>query len=37
MGINDIVHLMALDLKDVCDSIIIDTDIYSEHKLQWFF
>lgn len=33
---NDIVCLMALDLKDLCNLIIIDTNIYSGNKEQWF-
>jgi len=37
MGINDIVYLMALDLKDLCDLTIIDTDIYSRNRKQWYF
>lgn len=36
MGANDIVHLMVLDLGDLCDLTIVDTGIYSENKEQWY-
>lgn len=36
MGMNDIVYLMAHDLADLCDLTIIDTDIYSGNREQWY-
>jgi hypothetical protein len=36
MGSNDIVYLMAQDLKDLCDLTIIDTDIYGGNRASWF-
>jgi glycosyltransferase involved in cell wall biosynthesis len=33
---NDIVYLMAEDLKDLCDLTIIDTCIYSGNKEKWW-
>jgi glycosyltransferase involved in cell wall biosynthesis len=36
MGANDIVCLMASDLKNLCDSTIVDTGIYSGNKEQWY-
>lgn len=36
MGTNDVVYLMALDLRDLCDLTIVDTGIYSGNKEQWY-
>ena len=36
MGENDIVHLMACDLAELCDLTVIDTGIYSHHESAWY-
>lgn len=36
MGENDIVYLMSRDLKDLCDLVLIDTNIYSGNKDNWY-
>lgn len=36
MGENDVVYLISLDLKDLCDLIIVDTGIYSGNKENWY-
>lgn len=36
MGTNDVVYLMALDLRELCDLTIVDTGIYFGNKEQWY-
>jgi spore maturation protein CgeB len=36
MGANDVVYLMGLDLKDLCDLSLVDPSIYSGNKEQWY-
>lgn len=36
MGTNDVVYLMASDLKDICDLIIVDTGIYTGNREKWY-
>ena len=36
MEANDIVYLMALTLRKICDLTIVDTDIYSGNREKWY-
>ena len=36
MGENDVVYLMSMDLKSLCNLIIIDTGIYSGNNDNWY-
>jgi spore maturation protein CgeB len=37
MGVNDVIYLMALDLKDICNLTIVDTGIYTGNRERWYF
>lgn len=36
MGTNDVIYLMALDLKDISNLIVVDTGIYTGNKDRWY-
>ncbi|MGA1863958.1 MAG: glycosyltransferase [bacterium] len=36
MGTNDVVYLMSLDLKELCDLVTVDTGIYYENSENWY-